>query len=82
MSSQRLTFPDEEFSLAIHGTVMFTVKEINRFKILQDVIERNLRSSQAAEILGINATSLQPSTEMLSPVWAAWYEQPESRSHW
>lgn len=43
MSSQRLTFPDEEFSMAIHDVGMFTVKEINRLKILQDVIERNLR---------------------------------------
>ena len=50
MSGQRLTFPDEEFSMAIHETGMFTVKEINRLKILQDVI--------------------------------AWYEQPESWSHW
>lgn len=43
MSSQRLTFPDEEFYLAIHDARVFTVKEINRLKILQDVIERNLR---------------------------------------
>ncbi len=53
MSSQRLTFPDEEFSMAIHDAGMFTVKEINRLKILQDVIERNLRPGQAAEMLGI-----------------------------
>lgn len=39
--------------MAIHGTGMFTVKEINRLKILQDVIERNLRPGQAAEMLGI-----------------------------
>lgn len=37
----------------IHDAGMFTVKEINRLKILQDVIERNLRPGQAAEILGI-----------------------------
>ena len=36
-------FPDEEFSMAIHDAGMFSVKEINRLKILQDVIERNLR---------------------------------------
>lgn len=53
MSSQQLTFPDEEFSVAIHDTGMFTVKEINRLKILQDVIDRNLRPGQAAETLGI-----------------------------
>lgn len=29
------------------------MKEINRLKILQDVIERNLRPGQAAEMLGI-----------------------------
>jgi hypothetical protein len=48
MSGQRLTFPDEEFSMTIHDAGMFTVKEINRLKILQDVIERNLRPGQAA----------------------------------
>lgn len=53
MPSQQLTFPDEEFSVAIHDTGMFTVKEINRLKILQDVIDRNLRPGQAAEMLGI-----------------------------
>lgn len=39
--------------MAIHDTGMFTVKEINRLKILQDVIDRNLRPGQAAEMLGI-----------------------------
>ena len=46
MLGQQLTFPDEEFSVAIHDTGMFTVKEINRLKILQDVIDRNLRPSR------------------------------------
>ena len=32
---------------------MFTVKEINRLKILQDVIDRNLHPGQAAEMLCI-----------------------------
>lgn len=50
MPSQQLAFPDEEFSVAIHDSGMFTVKEINRLKILQDVIDRNLRPGQAAEI--------------------------------
>ncbi|ECC3294677.1 hypothetical protein YN18_001877 [Salmonella enterica subsp. enterica] len=36
--------------MAIHDTGMFTVKEINRLKILQDVIDRNLRPGQAAEM--------------------------------
>ncbi|MBM7189923.1 ISNCY family transposase [Citrobacter freundii] len=39
--------------MAIHDVGMFTVKEINRLKILQDVIDRNLRPGQAAEMLGI-----------------------------
>ncbi|HDH0827205.1 TPA: ISNCY family transposase [Klebsiella oxytoca] len=39
--------------MAIHDAGMFTVKEINRLKILQDVIDRNLRPGQAAEMLGI-----------------------------
>ena len=38
MPRQQLTFPDEEFSVAIHDAGMFSVKEINRLKILQDVI--------------------------------------------
>ncbi|MCS4271537.1 MULTISPECIES: helix-turn-helix domain-containing protein [Raoultella] len=39
--------------MAIHDTGMFTVKEINRLKILQDVIDRNLRPGQAADMLCI-----------------------------
>ena len=39
--------------MAIHDTGMFTMKEISRLKILQDVIDRNLRPGQAAEMLGI-----------------------------
>ncbi len=39
--------------MVIHDAGMFTVKEINRLKILQDVIDRNLRPGQAAEMLGI-----------------------------
>ncbi|WP_245004276.1 hypothetical protein [Lelliottia amnigena] len=39
--------------MAKHGTGMFTLKEINCLIILQDIIERNLRPGQAAEILSI-----------------------------
>ncbi|HAI1860077.1 TPA: helix-turn-helix domain containing protein [Escherichia coli] len=39
--------------MAINDAGMFTVKEINRLKILQDVIDRNIRPGQAAEMLGI-----------------------------
>ncbi len=39
--------------MAIHDAGMFSVKEVNRLKILQDVIDRNLRPGQAAEMLGI-----------------------------
>ncbi len=39
--------------MTIHDVGMFTVKEINRLKILQDVIERNRHPGQAAEMLGI-----------------------------
>jgi hypothetical protein len=39
--------------MATHDAGMFTVKEINRLKILQDVIDRNLRPGQAAEMLSI-----------------------------
>ena len=53
MPSQQLAFPDEEFSVAIDDTGMFTVKEINRLKILQDVIDRNLRPGQAAEMFAV-----------------------------
>ncbi|WP_245000894.1 MULTISPECIES: helix-turn-helix domain-containing protein [Enterobacterales] len=39
--------------MAIHDAGMFTVKEINRLKILQDVLDRNLRPGQTADMLGI-----------------------------
>ncbi|WP_177938848.1 hypothetical protein [Klebsiella michiganensis] len=39
--------------MAIHDTGMFTVKEINRLKILQDVIDRNRQSGP----LGMNNQS-------------------------
>ncbi|MDP1292927.1 hypothetical protein Q6296_24010 [Klebsiella variicola] len=39
--------------MAIHDSGMFTVKEINRLKILQDVIDRNLRPGQAAEMFAV-----------------------------
>ncbi|SAP71279.1 transposase [Klebsiella michiganensis] len=64
--------------MAIHDAGMFTVKEINRLKILQDVIERNLRPGQAAEMLGItprHCSRLLKRYRQSGP-------QPESRSHW
>lgn len=39
--------------MTIYDAGMFTVKEINRLKILQDIIDRNLRPGLAAEMLGI-----------------------------
>lgn len=54
--------------MAIHDAGMFTVKEINRLKILQDVIGCNLRPGQAAETLSSTRT--------------AWHEQLESQPHW
>lgn len=48
-------FPDEAFSMAIHDAGMFTVKKTNRLKILQDVIDRNLRPGQAAEMLSASS---------------------------
>lgn len=39
--------------MAMRDAGMFTVKEINRLKILQDVLDRNLRLGQAADMLGI-----------------------------
>lgn len=39
--------------MAIHDAGMFTVKKTNRLKILQDVIDRNLRPGQAAEMLSM-----------------------------
>lgn len=53
MLGQQLTFPDEAFSAAIHDAGMFTMNEINHLKILKDVIDRNLRPSQAVEMLSI-----------------------------
>lgn len=40
--------------MAIHDTGMFTVKEINRLKILQDVIDRRLTTRLAASRLEIS----------------------------
>ncbi len=68
--------------MAINDAGMFTVKEINRLKILQDVIDRNIRPWTGCRNAGHHATSLQPSAQTLSPVWAAWHEQPESCTHW
>lgn len=39
--------------MTAHAAEFFTLDEVNRLKILQDVIERNLRPGQAAEMLGI-----------------------------
>ncbi len=39
--------------MAMSDAGMFTVKEINRLKILKDVIDHNLHPSQATEMLGI-----------------------------
>ncbi|MFP5846054.1 hypothetical protein [Salmonella sp. 741265066_PST] len=50
--------------MAIHDAGMFTMKKTNRLKILQDVIDRNLRPGQAAETLSSTRTT--------------WHEQPES----
>ncbi len=68
--------------MAIHDAGMFTVKEINRLKILQDVIERNLRPGQAADMLGITPRHCSRLLKRYRPVWAAWHEQPESWPHW
>lgn len=60
--------------MAIHDAGMFSVKEINRLKILQDVIDRNLRPGQAAKMLGNHAAPLQPSAETLSSVRTTGHE--------
>lgn len=39
--------------MAIHDSGMFTVKEINRLKIIQDVVDRRLTTQMAAQRLGI-----------------------------
>lgn len=61
--------------MAIHDAGMFTVKKTNRLKILQDVIDRNLRPGQAADAQHY-ATPLQPAAETLSPTRTTWHEQP------
>jgi hypothetical protein len=70
------SFSYEEFYMAYRLGV-FTVKEINRLKILQDVI---VPASASCRDLGIT-TALPPSAARYRER-AAWYEQPESRSHW
>jgi len=39
--------------MTAYGTEFFSMNDVNRLKILQDAIERNLRPGQAAEMLGI-----------------------------
>jgi predicted transcriptional regulator len=39
--------------MTAYGTELFSMNDVNHLKILQDVIERNLRPGQAAEMLGI-----------------------------
>ncbi|WP_312226648.1 hypothetical protein [Pseudescherichia sp.] len=51
--------------MSVHAAGMFTVKEINRLKILQDVIDRNLRPGQAAEMLGITPRHMRFLTILL-----------------
>lgn len=52
--------------MAIHDAGMFTVKGINRLKILQDAIDRNLHPGQAAETL--------------SPTRTTWHEHNHSEN--
>lgn len=67
--------------MSVHAAGMFTVKEINRLKILQDVIDRNLRPGQAADMLGITPRHCSRLLKRYRQSGAAWYEQPESRSY-
>ncbi len=50
-------------------------------KILQDVIERNLRPGQAAEILASRHVIAAVCWSVIASP-GRWYEQSESRSHW
>ena len=43
MPGQQLTFPDEEFSVAIHDAGMFTIKEISNRQLLPSLAEWVLR---------------------------------------
>nr|QBQ66582.1 Putative transposase [Leclercia adecarboxylata] len=56
--------------MAIHDAGMFTVKKINRLKILQDVPASWPCCGRARH----HATPLQPSAQTLSSVRSAWYE--------
>lgn len=55
--------------MAINDAGMFTVKEINRLKILQDVIDRNIRPGQAAEMLGITPRHCSRLLKRYRQVW-------------
>ncbi len=39
--------------MTAYGTEFFSMRDVNRLRILQDVIDRNLRPGLAAEMLGI-----------------------------
>lgn len=67
--------------MAIHDAGMFTVKEINRLKILQDVIDRNLRPRQAAEMLGITPRHCSRLLKRYRQSGPPWYEQLEPWPH-
>ena len=51
---------------------MFTVKEINPLKILQDVIDRNLRPGQAAEIKPENQSYRASGLTLLTAAISLW----------
>lgn len=42
--------------MSAESSGVFTLKEINRVKIIEDVIERHMTTRRAAEYLGITAT--------------------------
>ncbi len=54
--------------MAIHDTGMFTVKEINHLKILQDVIDRNMRPGQAAEMHRCFTASFNTRRDSIMPL--------------
>ncbi len=68
--------------MAIHDAGMFTVKEINRLKILQDVIDRNLRPREVA-IKWSAAPDMTPQTVLYRrPVAQFSNFQPKIVSSW
>lgn len=52
VGKEKRIFPGE-MAMSAESSGLFTLKELNRIKVLQDVIDRNMTPGRAAVVLGI-----------------------------